>query len=201
MATLLRPFVTVVSGLPRSGTSLVMRMLGAGGMPLLVDDARRPDADNPRGYFEYGPVRRIASDASFIARADGRAIKVVAPLLRHLPASNEYRVLLLRRDLEEVIASQEAMLARGGAAGAGDLPAERLAEIYAAQVAEAEAWIEATPGCRALRIQHVDLIRDPAPAADAIDAFLGGGLDCAAMARAVDPPLHRQRSGSSVGWT
>src|SRR5512139_599996 len=95
-----RRFVTVVSGLPRSGTSLVMQMLAAGGMPLLADEARRPDPDNPRGYFEYAAVRAIARDAGFVALAAGRAVKVVAPLLRHLPATQSYRVLLVERRID-----------------------------------------------------------------------------------------------------
>lgn len=185
----MRHYVTIVSGLPRSGTSLVMQMLAAGGMPLLVDDARPPDADNPRGYFEYGPAKRLAAGADWIAIAEGRAVKVIAPLLRHLPASHAYRVLLVTRRVDEVIASQERMLTRRGAAGVDGLAPERLAEILAAQLAEARRWIEG----RGLEIAHADLLRDPGAVAAAIDAALDGGLDRAAMAEAVAPALHRQR--------
>jgi hypothetical protein len=193
-----RRFVTVVTGLPRSGTSLAMQMLGAGGMPLLADGVRPADPDNPRGYLEYAPAKRIATDARFVAFAAGGAVKVVAPLLRHVPASQAVRVLFVERPLDEVIASQERMLARAGAAGAGGLPGERLAAIYTAQLAEARAHAAAAPGWRVLAIEHGALLRSPAPLAAAIDAFLGGGLDRAAMARAVEPSLHRQRG---AGWT
>jgi hypothetical protein len=110
-----RSFVTIVSGLPRSGTSLLMQMLRAGGMPVLADDARPPDTDNPAGYLEYAPVLRTATDANWVAAAPGHAVKVIYALLRHLPRGFAYRVLWMRRDLDEVIASQQAMLARRGA--------------------------------------------------------------------------------------
>ena len=194
-----RPFVTVVSGLPRSGTSLLMQMLRAGGMPVLADAARPPDPDNPRGYLEYEPVRRIERDAGFVAGAVGRAIKIVVPLVRHLPATHAYRVLLVERHIDEVIASQEAMLARRGAAEAGELPPARLAAIYAAQLTEARDRLAALPACDVLAVAHATLVSDPAAAAAAIDAFLGGGLDRAAMARAVDATLHRQRAAAGLG--
>jgi len=196
-----RRFVTVVSGIPRAGTSLVMQMLAAGGMPLLTDAARPPDPDNPRGYFEYAAVKGIARDAGFVALAVGRALKVVAPLVRHLPATLAYRVLLVERRMDEVLASQERMLVRRGAVEPDAIAPERLAEIYAAQLAEARAWIAATPGAEALAVAHGELLRDPARLAAAIAAFLGGGLDLAAMRAAVDPALHRQRSGRSAEWT
>jgi len=196
-----RRFAVVVTGLPRSGTSLVMQMLDAGGLSTLCDGARPPDPDNPRGYFEYAPVKRIATDARFAARAAGRAVKIVAPLLRHFPASPTARVLFVQRPLDEVVASQERMLARAGAGGAGDLTPDRLAAIYAVQVAEARERIADRPGWRVLAIDHGAVVRSPAPIAAAIDAFVGGGLDRAAMARAVDPSLHRQRSGSGGEWT
>lgn len=189
-------FVTVVSGLPRSGTSLAMQMLRAGGVTLLCDDARPADADNPAGYFEYAPALRSARDTSWVAGARGRAVKVVAPLLRHLPASHEYRVLVMRRDLREVIASQDRMLARGGRAPADALAPERLAAIFGAQEAEADAWLAAQRHLRALDVAYGALVADPAPSVAAIDAFLGGGLDCAAMRAAVDPRLHRNRAAS-----
>ncbi|RIK96576.1 MAG: sulfotransferase family protein [Proteobacteria bacterium] len=189
----MRRFVTVVTGLPRSGTSLAMQMLRAGGIPLLADERRAPDADNPRGYFEYEPVRRLARDAGWMAEAVGRAVKVVAPLARHLPPGFEYRVLLVRRDLAEVIASQERMLARRGEPNAGGLAPERLAAVLAAQLAETAAFFARSAGVRTLPLEHAALLRDPAAAAAAIDAFLGGGLDRAAMCAVVEPALHRER--------
>ena len=191
-----RAFVTVVSGLPRSGTSLAMQMLRAGGVPLLCDDARPADADNPAGYFEYAPVLRSARDTSWVAGAGGHAVKVIVPLLRHLPASHAYRVLWMRRDPAEVIASQERMLARRGRAQEGGLAPERLAAIFAAQQEEVAVWLAAQPHVRALDVSYGALVADPAPCVAAIDAFLGGGLDHEAMRVVVDPQLHRNRAAS-----
>jgi hypothetical protein len=188
--------VTVVSGLPRSGTSLAMQMLRAGGLPLLCDDSRAADEHNPGGYFEYAPVLRSARDVSWVAGARGRAVKVVAPLLRHLPASQEYRVLLLRRDLREVIASQDRMLAQRGPTPEDDLTRERLAAIFEAQLAEVSAWIAAQRQMRALDVAHAALLADPAPVIAEIEAFLGGGLDCEAMRAVVDPSRHHIRVAS-----
>ena len=194
MAATLREFVTVVSGVPRSGTSLVMQMLQAGGLPLLADEGRSPDAHNPRGYFEHDAVKRLRHDASFLEKAVGRAVKVVVPLACALPAGIggqqlRYRVVLLRRDLREVVASQDAMLTAGDPGG---LSPARLVEIFAAQLPELEAWVGAAPERRLLPVGHADLLEDPGAAARRLAKFLGGGLDVAAMAAAVDPALHRQ---------
>ena len=106
------PFTTVVSGLPRSGTSLMMQMLAAGGIPLLTDGVRTPDLDNPRGYFEFEPVKQTRQDPSWIPTAVGKAVKMVTVLLRDLPPEFDYRVILICRDLDETVASQKAMLHR-----------------------------------------------------------------------------------------
>jgi hypothetical protein len=194
-----RPFATIVTGVPRSGTSLVMQMLAAGGLPLLADDARPPDADNPRGYFECERVKRIASDASFVADAIGRALKIVVPLVRHLPASLAARVLFVDRDLDHVIASQERMLVRRGSAEAGAIEPARLAAILARQIDESRAFLVERTDTQVLRVEHSALLGDPHATATAIGAFLGGGLDAGAMAAAVDAALHRERGGSE--WT
>ena len=179
MAEVGRDFVTVVSGLPRSGTSLVMQMLGAGGLSLLVDGSRAADEHNPRGYFEYAPVRSIERDASFVKQAIGRAVKVVHPLVRHLPSDLTYRVVWLRRSVAGMAASQAAML--------GEAPPE--AVLLSRALRRLETWCEVTPHVEALRVSFDDLLRDPTPRAAAIARFLGGGLDLGAMAGVVDPRL------------
>ncbi len=189
-----RDFVTIVSGLPRAGTSLAMQMLRAGGMPVLADDSRTADADNPAGYLEYAPVLRTEADASWVASAPGHAVKVIYALLRQLPPGFEYRVLWMQRDLDEVIASQQAMLARRAAQPEVEVAPERLAAVFAAQLAETERWLAKQPRFQTLVLDYRAVVADPPAAAAAIDAFLGGGLDLAAMASAVDPSLHRQRA-------
>lgn len=188
----MREDITVVSGVPRSGTSLVMQMLQAGGVPLLVDGVRPADEHNPRGYFEYEPVKGLAGDASWLPQARGRAVKVIHVLLRSLPEGFDYRVILVRRDLRQVVASQDAMLAGGAGAPAG--PAgERLAEIYAQQLQEIEAWLEDRQRLRVLRVEHAALVADPLATARAIAAFLELDGVAGAMAAAVDGSLFRSR--------
>jgi hypothetical protein len=184
--------LTIVTGVPRSGTSLVMQMLAAGGLPALSDGARGPDADNPRGYFEFEPAKRLARDAAWLALAPGRAVKLAHTLVASLPTGFFYRVLLVRRRLDEVLASQRVMLARSGAAPD---PAEdaRLLRAFEAQLARLERELAGRENVAWLALEHAELLRAPALAAARIDHFLGGGLDAAAMAACVDPALHRQR--------
>jgi hypothetical protein len=183
---------TIVTGVPRSGTSLVMQMLAAGGLPPLSDGLRAPDADNPRGYFEFEPAKRLARDAAWLALASGRAVKLAHTLVASLPPGLPYRVLLVRRRLDEVLASQRVMLARSGAAPD---PAEdaRLLSAFEAQLARLERELAGRGNVAWLAVEHAELLREPELAAARINHFLGGGLDAAAMAACVDPALHRQR--------
>src|SRR3990167_393038 len=98
--------IVIVSGLPRSGTSLMMQMLRAGGMSLLIDDQRPADADNPHGYWEYEPVKRLQHDNSWLPQAEGKAVKVVSALLQYLPPRHTYKIIVMHRPMQEVLASQ-----------------------------------------------------------------------------------------------
>ncbi len=184
--------VTIVSGVPRSGTSLVMQMLAAGGLPPLSDGVRAPDEDNPRGYFEFEPAKRVARDAGWLPRAAGRAVKLAHTLLASLPQGLPYRVLLVRRRFDEVLASQGVMLARRGAA-ADPAQDARLLALFEAQLARLERELAARSDVAWLAVEHAELVRQPALAAARINHFLGGGLDTGAMAACVEPALHRQR--------
>ena len=186
------PFITVVTGLPRSGTSMLMQMLKAGGMPVLTDGVRAPDEDNPRGYLEYEPVKRLHSDTAWIADAVGKAVKVVHVLLRHLPAEHVYRIVLMRRALSEVLASQKAMLERLGTQGAS-LASEQLRAVFEAQLQEAERWLRQQPHVELMELDYAGVVADPQAASQRLEAFLAGGLDAEAMAGAVDPSLYRRR--------
>ncbi len=185
-------FITVVSGLPRSGTSLMMQMLAAGGLPPLTDELRAPDESNPRGYFEFDPIKRLRTDRSWIEQAKGRAIKVIHLLLQELPvdAPLQYRVIFMRRPLEEVIASQRAMLERQGKKAADDALLRR---IFPAQLQQAEQWLAASSAFQVLSLDHGALFTNPQPVVEELNAFLGGELEVAAMLRVIDPALHRQR--------
>ena len=173
-----------------------MQMLAAGGLPPLTDAVRSPDADNPRGYFEYEPVKRLRDDARCLEAAVGKAVKVIHALATAIPGDLDVRAIVMRRDLEAVVASQQRMLGRRGAPS-GDLPADRLVEIFRAQLEEATRWLESQPRFAVLELDYDGLLDDPVAAANALADFLGGGLDVAAMAAAVDPALrhHRLESG------
>ena len=189
-----RGFVTVVTGIPRSGTSLVMQMLEAGGVPPLCDAARPADPDNPRGYYELAAVKRLVREgAPWLGQAAGRAVKVIHALVPSLPPEGDYRVIWIRRATAAVLASQRAMLEHRGA-DPEELGDERIAAVFAAQEKALEAWLEARPAGCWLQLDYDAVVEDPAAAARAIDALLGGGLDRAAMAGVVDPAL-RHRAG------
>ena len=173
---------------------MMMQMLAAGGMPVLADNLRPPDTDNPRGYFEFEPVKRTRVDASWVPAAVGKAVKLVHLLLPDLPSAFSYRVLFMNRNLEEVIASQGAMLQRLGRRPA-DLEPRRLAELFAAQIRRVSDWLERQPHVQTLHVLHRRAVEEPATVAHAINRFLGRHLDVARMSAAVDPDLYRNRTG------
>ena len=169
----------------------MMQMLEAGGVPLLVDDARPADADNPNGYAEYAPVMASARDVSWFDAAPGRAVKVIHELLRCLPDDGDLRIVLMERDLGEVVRSQRRMLGRS--ATAADADEARVVAIFAEQLREARRWAAARPRTALLAIDYRDVVVDPVRAAQRVDVFLGGGLDVVAMAARVDRGLYRNR--------
>lgn len=194
--------IVVVSGLPRSGTSLLMQMLAAAGVPLLSDGMRLPDASNRHGYFEHRRVRALGSDPEapvwLARRAPGHAVKVISALLAHLPREPglRYQVLLAERAAAAVVASQDRMLARLGEAGGG-LDPQRLAEVLAAQQVEARALLERRDDCSWCAVSFEALLAEPTDVVARIAGFLGGGRDERAMESVVRPG----RSGFGDGYT
>lgn len=183
--------VTIVSGLPRSGTSMMMRMIAAGGIPALTDGVRAADADNPHGYFEFEPVKRTKQDPSWLGQARGRVVKMVHLLLMDLPAGYDYRVVMMHRDPDEVIASQRKMLERAGRPS-GDPGVLR--RVFAAQMDGVRRWLEASPHVRALDVSYNAMLADPRAEAARVATFLGLSGRTDAMAAAVDPSLYRNRA-------
>jgi len=188
-------FITIVSGLPRSGTSMMMQMIAAGGIPPLVDNIREADIDNPKGYYEFERVKQVKEDQGWLAEAEGKVVKMVYRLLYDLPEQYQYRVVFMRRDLHEVIASQQAMLERQGK-HSGGLDDGRLAEIYRRQLAEVIVWLQARPNFSLLTVNYRDVLNHPESVVRQIDGFLGGTLDAEAMRRVPDASLYRQRRGA-----
>jgi hypothetical protein len=188
----LSSFVTLVAGLPRSGTSMMMRMLESGGLPVLTDHIRTADRDNPEGYYEYERVKRIEDDQDWLEEARGRAVKMVSALLPHLPASYSYKVIFMRRTMPEILASQRKMLVRRGepADAVDDAQMTRLFEQHLAKVT---AWLADQPNIQVLYVSYNDVLADPDKAARQVVRFLGEALDVSAMAAVVDPSLYRNR--------
>jgi hypothetical protein len=187
--------IVVVSGLPRSGTSMMMRMLAAGGVPTVVDGQRVADISNPNGYFEFEPVKGLDKDGdlSWLPGARGKAVKIISFLLTYLPESYDYRVLFMHRDLGEVLASQRKMLVERG-------EAEALAEeagarqLYTEHLAQVERFLAGRDCFRSLAVQYGQAVADPAATAARVADFLDRPLDRPAMVQAVDGALYRNRA-------
>ena len=188
------PTTTIVTGIPRSGTSLMMSILGAAGLPLLTDGARPPDVSNPRGYFEYAPVKASATDLAWLDAARGHAVKVIHALLPALPGDRIYRVVLMQRPLAEVVASQDRMLAAHGPPGDASA-AGRLERIFAAQLDETRALLERAAHFDWVAIDYPALIAAPDGELERLRAFLSLPDRIAEMRACIDPALHRERSG------
>ena len=183
--------ITVVSGLPRSGTSMLMQMLDAAGYPCLTDGVRKADADNPRGYFEYQKVKRLRRDRAWLPEAKGKAVKIIAQLIPFLPSQFSYQVIFMERDISEVLASQRKMLQRQGKSG-GNLSDAQLGQIFEHQVREVKRILTQRK-IPTLGVAYPDALQYPMEIAEKIQAFLGKNLDVYAMAAAIDPNLYRQR--------
>ena len=184
--------VIIVSGLPRSGTSMMMQMLAGGGITPLTDNTRAADNDNPRGYFEYQKATQLRRDASWLADAQNSAVKIVAQLLWHLPAQEgfDYRVIFMERHLDEVIRSQGVMLRRLGKKNR--LPDEALKRVFADQIRKVKLMLSAR-SIPTLFVDYTTALGEPVQTAARVNAFLGGGLDERNMAEAMEPSLRRQK--------
>ena len=191
----------VVSGLPRSGTSMAMKMLEAGGVSLVEDSIRTADEDNPRGYYEDERVKDLAqmNDKSWLREARGKGIKIISHLLRELPTDNNYKVLFIRRSLDEVLASQAKMLVRRGEETTTDDTTMR--ELFEGDLWRALYQLKRGPHFEFLELEHRAFLDDPKTQAEKIRDFLAMDLDVEAMAAVVDRSLHRNRAEDLSGGT
>jgi Sulfotransferase family len=192
--------VIVVSGLPRSGTSMAMQMLDAAGIAIVSDGVREASEDNPKGYYEDERVKRLHKkdeDGTWLSAARGKAVKVISFLLKDLPASNRYKVLFMRRPLGEVLASQRKMLERRGESD--PTTDETMFELWQGHLSKVERLLESSSHFEHLDLQYADVVRDPLSQARRIRDFLGLPLDDEVMAAAVDQSLYRNREGAQPG--
>ena len=184
--------IVIVAGLPRSGTSLMMQMLERGGLPILTDEQRVADEDNPRGYYEYEPVKKTKENGEWLDQAVGKVVKMVYRLLYDLPTDRSYRVILMRRKIEEVLDSQAAMLDRSGNQGAS-LPPERLAEIFSREMDKIAGYLQEQSCFELLEVNFNEVVSDPLVESAKISRFLGMGWNDTDVASVVDSSLYRQR--------
>src|SRR5580704_2995591 len=184
--------ITIVSGLPRSGTSLMMQMLVAGGMTPLADGERVADADNPKGYLEWERIKTLPKDPGCIAEAEGKVVKVISQLLFLLPAGHEYRIIFMQRPLPEILKSQDEMLHRRGTNQTGG-DTSAIAAAFQRHLFEIDKWFAARRDSVALRMQYHRVLCEPRSAAEAVVDFLHVPLNIEAMCGQVDANLYRNR--------
>jgi len=188
-------FITIVSGLPRSGTSMMMKMLEAGGMEILTDKIREADDDNPQGYYEFERVKKLKEDQAWLEDARGKAVKVISALLKDLPPGYDYKVIFMRRKLEEVLASQKQMLVRRGEP-TDRVSDERLRQLFQKHLQRVAVWLDEQPNFAVIYVDYNEVLDDPAVHVNRINQFLGNTLDVEKMAGVVDKSLYRRRQWS-----
>ncbi len=185
--------IVVVSGLPRSGTSMMMKMLEAGGIPPVTDELRTADDDNPKGYYEFERVKQMdKGDTAWVADAQGKVVKVISALLKHLPSSHNYQVIFLRRHMSEILASQRKMLIRRGE-DPDKMDDAQMAMLFERHVQGVEQWLAKQSNIEVLYLHYSDVMADPLTAVNTLGRFLGRDMDVRAMAEVVDPNLYRNR--------
>lgn len=184
--------ITVVSGLPRSGTSMMMKMLEAGGLSPVTDNIRTADEDNPKGYYELEKVKEMKADTSWMPEARGKVIKVISALLQDLPSDYRYRVVFMRREMSEILASQRQMLIRRGQEP-NKVPDEKMAAMFEKHLVKIGEWLDAQANIDALFIKYNDILAEPGGSVTSLNAFFEDALDAAAMQSVVDKQLYRQR--------
>ncbi len=187
-------FITIVSGLPRTGTSMMMKMLEAGGMSVVTDNARQADIDNPEGYYEFEKVKEIKEDISWLAGAQGKAFKMVSMLLCDLPKDFHFKVVFMERDIDEMLASQRKMLDRLGK----EADAAEYEAMYMRHLSEMKAWLSGQPNFDVLYMDYGEVVAFPHENARKLARFFGKSLDIEKMASVIKPELYRNRAGTTA---
>ena len=187
-----RENITIVSGLPRSGTSMMMKMLEAGGVQALTDNIRTADEDNPKGYYEFEKVKQIEHDQSWLPDARGKAVKMISALLKHLPPNYTYKVIFIRRKMEEILASQNQMLVRRKEA-ADAVSDAKMAELFRMHLQQVTTWIAKQPNFDVIYVSYNEILASPVEQASKINQFLDHALDTESMVGVIDQALYRQR--------
>lgn len=183
--------IIIVSGLPRSGTSMMMQMLESGGLEILSDGVREADNNNPKGYYEYEKVKSLARDNSWLEVAEGKVVKVIAQLLRFLPNTFKYKVVFMERDMTELLKSQQIMLNKDP-----NVYPMTIANVFEKELQKTEAWAETQPNIEMLNVKYSDVINNPMGMAEKVNTFLNNQLDVTGMTKAIDKKLYRNKQES-----
>jgi hypothetical protein len=188
-----KDYIIVVSGLPRSGTSMMMKMLEAGGQPILTDNLREADANNPKGYYEFERVKELPNgDYGWIPEAGGKVVKIVTGLIMSLPSDAKFKVIFMQRAMKEVLSSQKKMLGRLGRED-DNVEDEKMKKIYQEHLKQVNAWIAKQPNIEVLYVNYNTMLENPLESLQKVNEFLGGGMDMNVMAGVVDKELYRER--------
>ncbi len=186
--------INIVSGLPRSGTSMMMQMLEAGGLEIFTDNKREADDNNPKGYYELEAVKSLKRDSSFLAKANGKTLKVIAQLLQNLPMNYRYRIVFMERNIIEIVASQQKMLERNGKTKQTDTLPLNLLKKYEATLKKVKQWVSTQPNIEICFIKYSEVQQAPFLKAMLVNDFFDGTLNVEKMAKKVDASLHREKS-------
>jgi hypothetical protein len=185
--------IIVVSGLPRSGTSMMMKILAEGGLEVVTDAVRTADEDNPNGYFEFEPVKQLAEgQGAWLKEAGGKLVKVISALLEHLPAGHQYKIVFMEREIREILASQQKMLQRR--TEESKATDEELETQFREHLKAAKYWLARQPNMTILYVDYNRMMSDPDAYCQSIADFLGLPLDVARMRAVPNERLYRNRA-------
>ena len=185
--------VIIVSGLPRSGTSMMMKMLEAGGLKILTDNLREADANNPKGYYEFERVKQMKDgNLAWLPDAVGKVVKIVTGLIIYLPSDYKYKIIFMKRDLDEVLSSQKKMLGRLGKED-DNIPDDKMAKVYEEHLKQVKGWLVRQPNIEVLYVNYNTMVADPTESLHKVNEFLGGNMDVQVMSAVVDKELYRER--------
>jgi predicted AlkP superfamily phosphohydrolase/phosphomutase/tetratricopeptide (TPR) repeat protein len=182
----------IVSGLPRSGTSLMMQMLRAGGIEPMTDAKRAADEDNPEGYWEWEAIKKLPQDPRLIEQAEGKSVKVISALLPSLPGKHRYTIIYMVRPTEQVVDSQWAMLARQCTQPKSEK--QHLIEVQEHHSRQIREVLKKSDRVRLLEVSYPELVADPEPVIARLAELLSERFRPGpAVAACVQPKLFRNR--------
>jgi len=185
--------IIVVSGLPRSGTSMMMKILAEGGLSIVTDELRTPDDDNPNGYFELETVKQMsAGNVTWLSNAGGKVVKVISALLEYLPPEYSYKVIFMEREIKEILASQQKMLSRRNKTSkSSDAEME---EQFRKHLTVVKPWLARQPNMDVLYVSYNALVSDPEPQCKRVVEFIRAPLNLSRMLEVPNATLYRNRA-------